>query len=146
MSLKTLRYIAGTAPLPSVGAFPAQTTKTGTISSLLTVVTGVGTLFAKELVQSDYIYNATTNEIRKIVGISSDTILRIDSPFTSELAGQAVFISRAKYVSVAITATGSGTKDGAVVATGQFISLNSDGGVAPFAYSGSLIFDVGYFE
>lgn len=144
MSLITKRYIAGSGGLPAQGTLPTNTTKTGTCSSLLTIVTGTGTLFTKELVRSDYLYNSATNEIREITGIINDTTLIIEAPFTSELAGQAVLMTRAQYISVAVTATGAGTKDGIAVATGQFISLNSNNGVAPFTYSGSLTFDVGY--
>lgn len=146
MALKTKRYIAGTAPAPAQGPLPFAIVKTGAVSSLLTVVTGTGTLFTKELVQSDYLYNATSNEIRKITGIQNDTTLIIESPFTSELAAAAVVITRVQYVSVAITATGAGTKDGVAIASGQFLSFNSDGGISPFTYSGSLTFDVGYNE
>lgn len=144
MSLITKTYIAGSGGFPSSGPFPVASTKTGTCSSLLTIVTGTGTKFTTEIVRSDYLYNATTNEVRKITGISSDTILQIESPFTTELAGQAVFITRAQYISIAITATGSGTKDGVAIASGQFKSFNSENGIAPFTYSGSLTFDVGY--
>lgn len=146
MALKTKRYIAGTAPAPAQGTLPFAITKTGTVSSVGTVVTGTGTLFTTELVQSDYLYNAATNEIREITGIQNNTTLIIDSAFTSPLSAVAVQTSRTQFVSVAITATGTGTKDGVAIASGQFLSFNSDGGISPFTYSGSLTFDVGYNE
>lgn len=146
MALKTKRYIAGTAPAAATGTLPFAITKTGTVSSVGTVVTGTGTLFTTELVQSDYLYNAATNEVRKITGIQSNTILRIDTAFTSPLSAVAVQTSRAQFVSVAITATGAGTKDGVAMTSGQNISINNDAGISPFTYSGSLTFDVGYNE
>lgn len=144
MALKTKRYIAGVAPAPAQGTLPFATTKTGTVSSVGTVVTGTGALFTTELVQGDYLYNAATNEVRKITGIQNNTTLIIELAFTSPLSAVAVQISRAQFVSVAITATGAGTKDGVAIALGQFLSFNSDSGVDPFTYSGSLTFDVGY--
>lgn len=146
MAVKTIRYIAGSGGFPAQGPLPLAMTKTGTISSLLTVVTGVGTLFTKEMVRGQYLYNQPTNELRKIAGIANDTTLIITSPFTSELAAQAAFLVSPQYNSVAITATGAGTKDGVAIASGQFISLNADSGEGPFTYSGSLVFDVSYFE
>lgn len=144
MALKTIRYIAGTAPTPSAGPIPFAITKTGTVSSTGTVVTGTGTLFTTELVQGDYLYNAATNEVRKISGIQSNTILRIESAFTSGLSAVSVQVSRSQFVSIAITATGAGTKDGAAISSGQLLSFNNDSGLEPFTYSGALTFDVGY--
>jgi len=144
MALLTKRLIAGVGGFPAQGPLPIATTKTGTITSLLTVVTGTGTNFTKEVVRNDYLYNATSNEIRQIVGVTNDTILIIEAAFTTELAGQAVFITRAQYATVAIIATGAGTKDGQAIALGQFISMSGDFGIMPFTYSGSLTFDIGY--
>ena len=144
MSLKTKIFIAGSGGFPASGPLPLASTKTGTCSSLLTVVTGTGSFFTKEIVRSDYLYNATSNEIRKITGIANDTTFIIEAAFTTELSGAPVFITRAQYVSVAITAVGAGTKDGVAIAAGQFSSFNSGAGVEPFTYSGSLTFNVGY--
>jgi hypothetical protein len=146
MALKTLRYIAGSGGFPSAGSLPAAVTKTGTITSLLTIVTGTGTQFTKDLVRGQYLYNSSTNEVRKITGVSNDTTLIIESAFTSELSASAVYMTEAQYVSIAITATGGAFKDGVAIATGQFISFNSDSAISPFTYSGSLTFDVGYTE
>lgn len=151
MTLVTKRFISGAGGFASTGTLPVAITLTGTVSSsgtgvAGTVVVGTGTQFTKQVVQSDYIYNSVTNELRQVVGIANDNILIIDSAFTTGLSTQALLQCRATYVSVAITATGAGTKDGVAIATGQFLSFNSDSGVAPFAYAGSLTFDVGIVD
>jgi len=143
MPLKTERYIAG-AGSPASGPLPFSTTKTGTVTTLGTVVTGTGTQFDKELVVGDYIYNTTDNSVRRIVGIYDSGLLRIESPFTTQLAAAALLISRPRFLSVACIATGAATKDGVAIATGQFLSFNSEACVAPFTYSGSITFDVTY--
>lgn len=146
MPLSTRRLIAGSGSTPTQGPLPLATTLTGTMSSVGTVVTGVGSLFTKDLVRSDHLYNTSTNEVRKISGISGDTILILDSPFSSDMASQAVLMSRAKYVSIGITATGGGQNNNVAIASGQFLSFNGDGNIEPFTYSGSLTFDVGYIS
>jgi len=146
MPLKTERYIAGTAPAPATGPLPFKDTKTGTISTIGTVVTGVGTLFDKELVVGDSIYNSTDNSLRKIVGIQDNLTLRIDSAFTTELVSSILYISRARYLSVTCIATGEATKDGVAIASGQFLTFNSEACVEPFTYSGSITFDVTYLK
>lgn len=145
MTLITQRFIAGSGTFPASGPLPQSITKTGTISSLSTIVTGTGTLFTTELVRGDYLYNASTNEVRRIDAIFNDTTLVISSAFTTtELSGAALRISRAQYLSIGIIATGAAQKDNIALTSGQFISLNSNNCVAPFTYSGAVTFDVSY--
>jgi len=65
---------------------------TGTVSSSLSnvTVTGVGTKFQDELVPGSIIKDAVTGQERKVVSISSQTSLTINSPFSPSLSGASV--------------------------------------------------------
>lgn len=62
---------------------------TGTVTSLTTTITGIGTLFTTELNAGDYIGNAIKG-FRRVSSIVSDTSLTIDSAFLTEFAGAAI--------------------------------------------------------
>jgi hypothetical protein len=78
-----LLTLSVTASSPSVTSVFAA--RTGTISSLGTVVSGVSTKFREELQIGEYIYAG--GEHRKVVGVIDDTQLLIDSAFSSTISG-----------------------------------------------------------
>lgn len=59
---------------------------TGTISSLGINVTGVSTLFNSEVRVGDYLYDSNTNTVRKVVSITANTSLVIESPFPANIS------------------------------------------------------------
>ena len=64
---------------------PLLTTKTGTIETEGKIVRGTGTKFLKELIPMiDYIFDGT--EIRKVIGVSTDILANLESPFASDIA------------------------------------------------------------
>lgn len=80
----------------NVQTFPGIVELTGTVASSGTTVTGTGTLFLSELLDDSgfilypYIWNSTSNEIRKIIGVYSDTSFVIENAFGTDLAGELV--------------------------------------------------------
>jgi len=68
---------------------PASASGTGTIVTLGTTITGTNTLFKTEMPEGSYLYNATNNELRKIISVISNTIALMESPITTEYAGSA---------------------------------------------------------
>jgi hypothetical protein len=86
--------------------FPLPETKTGTVSSSLTTVTGVGTDFQKELTVGDWIWDGT--ELKEIVGISYDRqTLNVDSAFSVALAGVPLnVVPKSEYEEISVSNVG----------------------------------------
>jgi len=115
-------------PITTLTPFPLPETKTGLIDSSLTVVKGTGTDFTEEDIRKgDFLWNQVQGELRKIVGKSySSEILNIDSPFTTDLAGEPLVIVKAnqiKSVSLSNIGGAAGTVDGEVIAILQTLSF-----------------------
>ncbi len=62
------RYITGVNGFPNIGTLPASRLLTGTFGSVGVVVTGVGSKFTTEMVEGDWLYSTTNNELRRIEG------------------------------------------------------------------------------
>lgn len=75
----------------SVTLVPFATAKTGTVSTLGTKATGVGTFFIAEVPQNSILWNSA-HEWRKALRIISDTEMVLDSAFTTPLSANAVMI------------------------------------------------------
>lgn len=80
---------------------------TGTVSSSSTTVTGSGTLFSSELAVDDYI-GTVSKGYRKVISITSDTILIVESAFDTALATEAIYQTEIKkgFMDLANTAPG----------------------------------------
>ncbi len=66
---------------------PVQVNGTGTIVTDGTTVIGTGTLFTSEMQKGSWLVDLSTNEIRKVINVTNDTLAYIDYPFTVDLAG-----------------------------------------------------------
>lgn len=87
------------------GGLTPQATKslTGTASSSTTTITGVGTLFLSELRVGDLIYQTSNPDIaRRIVSITSNLVLTIESAFPSEFSGVACSIYNTTQLQISI--------------------------------------------
>ena len=71
--------------------FTAFTARTGTISSVLTNVTGVGTLFASEIRVGDKIKSGAQTRTVTSIGVLGPLSLTTDTPFSPPLAPASVF-------------------------------------------------------
>lgn len=90
------------------------------------------TLFTKQCVVGDFIYNATQSEVHKIVYISNDLSMQIQEAFGSDLANQALLISpcspRPKEISILIpNGNAAGLIDGVSWAAGIAFDVSKDG-------------------
>lgn len=74
-------WAAGT----NAGAMPAKVAKTGTITSVGTAVTGIGTLFTTEFQVGDVLWSNSKNEGRGIVTITDANNIVIESAFTTDI-------------------------------------------------------------
>jgi hypothetical protein len=57
----------------------------GTVSSTALVVNGTSTVFTEHFLRGDYIYDPNTQTARQITGIISDTEMRINAPFPTDM-------------------------------------------------------------
>ena len=152
MSIAILRMerVVTTTDIPVKGPLPLQNSLTGTFTSAGVIVFGSGTTFTKDFVPGDWIYSATTNEIRKVEGVQSDTIMRVSSAFTSPALAQACNRVRGQLLrglSIWVSGAGAVTINGDSFATGETYSVNSSSGIEPIVYdaTGSTItFDLNY--
>lgn len=136
---------AGTAPLPAQGPLPLPFAFTGTFATSGIKVIGTSTTFTKDLVQGDYLYDTTQNEIRRVASVFDDTTAFLESAFTLDSSAQAVKVSRAKYTSLIIQPTGVSTIDGvSLTSTSPIISLNDGGAIKPLIYTGAIKFTASY--
>ena len=80
---------------------------TGTVSSSSTIVTGSGTLFSSELAVDDYIGTASKG-YRKVITITSDTVVIVESAFDTALATEAIYKTETEkgFMDLANTAPG----------------------------------------
>lgn len=131
---------------------PASITLTGTISSVGTLVTGVGTLFTSEIAYANadgklrykFIYNAGRNEIREIDRVLTDTTLVLKTAFGGNLTTQALTCPDYRYQYEEVTAACAGT--GGIISTpggspvtmlqNSAINFRWDGGLDPIALNG----------
>lgn len=75
-------------PFVSTGlnCYPNPEEKRGTISTVGVAVQGTDTLFLTEMVAGSYIYNASSNELRIVKSVNSDTLAYIDVAFGTDLS------------------------------------------------------------
>jgi hypothetical protein len=75
---------------------PAAAAITGTIQTFGIGIKGTGTAFLTEMRVGDWLYNATTNEVRKINQVLNDDTAYINRVFASDLAAlsQCITIKR----------------------------------------------------
>ena len=73
-----LRVVAGTAPK----------SLTGTISSNGTAVSGLSTSFLSEIAPGNYLYDPNTNSVRKVIRVTTNNLLEIESPFSANIPSQ----------------------------------------------------------
>lgn len=126
-------------------AFPAPITKTGTISHVsgTTIVTGTGTLLMRDAMIGDYIYVASAtagSRLRKVVDVTSNDVLIIESSFGSTLSGVAFTICKSglyNKVDIQVTGGSSGKIEGVTIPTGKTVSYYNQGGLAPIEVDGS---------
>lgn len=145
------RLITGVDGFPNKGTLPAFRTLTGTYSSSGVVVTGTSSLFTTEVVEGDWLFNATTNELRKVQGVTIDTILILEAAFSSDASGEDVAACRTLYRSISITISGTvaATFNESTFQPGEVYSLNSNNSIAAVTYDASggseqITFDVVY--
>lgn len=75
------------APITSKVTIPASVAISGTLTSVGTVVTGIGTDFQNDVKLGDWIYDAAQNEIRQIKSISERTeVFHLTRAFSVDLA------------------------------------------------------------
>ena len=105
---------------------PVYTTKTGTITTSGKNVIGVGTLFVTEVRPGDWMVDINNfDELRKVVSITDDTHLVVDSPFQGDILVAAPFRtvrSRAKQISIANAGATDATVDGEPLIPGETIT------------------------
>lgn len=145
------RYITGVGGFAAVGTLPVAVAKTGTFSSVGTIVTGTGTLFNKELVEGDWLYSTNSKELREVgwINIKRETNLKLVSAFTTPSINDPVLVCRTRYKSVMITISGAAvvTVNGKTYQPGEVLSFNSDTGIVPIYYDATgseITFDVTY--
>lgn len=91
---------------------PASVGCTGTFITQGTGIVGTGTLFFTELPINSYVYDASSNEIRRVTRVDSNTTAWLTKAFTADLSSaQHQIISASKctakqYVFTAVTAVG----------------------------------------
>jgi len=73
---------------PSANAF--NQTLVGTVSSSSNVLTGIGTSFLSRVTRGSIIIDSVSGQQRKVIGVSSDTQLSVDSAFSPALSGATV--------------------------------------------------------
>lgn len=125
------------------GTIPANTTKTGTISSTGARVTGTSTLFKtfSQVRKGDFIFSQ--NQVRRVEAIYSDTIIGINAAFVPDLSAVAFKVIRhLPDVKVSILNTGGAvakistmTSDDQDLGQGVEISYESNNSVGPIAYN-----------
>lgn len=152
MSIKltqTARYVTGVNGYAVKGTLPLARALTGTFSSAGTVVIGTGTLFTTEIVEGDWLFSTTTNELRRVEGVSTDTTLRLEQAFSVDQTTQATKTCRALYFTIILTVSGgtSVTINGATYKSEEIISYNASNCLMPWYYDATgseLTFDVSY--
>lgn len=145
------RYITGQFGFPKTGTLPKARLLTGTYSSVGVVVTGTSSLFTTEIVEGDWLYNATTNELKRIQGITTDTILILEAAFSANASGELVQNCRTLYRTISISITGSTTAkiDSRPWTANEVNTINAENSIAPITYEASagtaeITFDVIY--
>lgn len=130
---------------------PSPLTLTGTISSVGTLVTGVGTLFTTEVQEKNrthfalkytHIYDPNQNVARPIDYVLNDTSLLLKKAFPANMTSQAIQVPDAsvEYSEVSVLSIGaSGIIDGVTMATGSVINMNTErqGSLDPVAIDGT---------
>jgi hypothetical protein len=100
--------------------FPLPITKTGTVDSSGTVVTGTGTDFSKEVQVGDWMWDGS--ELKEIIGVSYDReTLNVDSAFSVPLVGAALnVVPKSEYEEISVSNVGNmdTTIDGEVFVKG----------------------------
>lgn len=82
--LYTIDNAKSTAPRPE--------SLTGTVDSENYHVIGTGTQFLSEVQVGDYVVNYTSNEVRRVKDVKSDTLLGLNKPFSSEMSSAGLVI------------------------------------------------------
>lgn len=106
---------------------PEYTTKSGTYTTSGKNVTGVGTSFKSQVRPGDWIADITNfDELRKVVSVTDDTHLTIDSPFQGDILVATTvktIRSRAKLISITNTGGSDATIDGNPLIPGETASF-----------------------
>jgi hypothetical protein len=87
---------------------PKSTSVSGTVSSFGTsrVITGSGTSFLSEVNGGDYIVNLTTNELRQVDFIISDTEIILKTAFATPFTGATVRATKGDSLEISVGAAG----------------------------------------
>ncbi len=117
---------------------PLPVSISGTFVTSGTTVTGTGTKFTSECVVGDWIFNAATYEVRRIDFIVSDTLLAIESAFTSDIGSgidiKVPLIPRVKQISVANEGGASGKINGVAFLAGATANWGKEARTKTGAY------------
>lgn len=112
--------------IPAQGCFPLPVTKTGTMSTTNTdvtdpglIVTGVGTKFLTEINVHDNLVNSI-GQLRRVLEVRSDTMIKLEAKFPSSLAGVAVKVARKSFYKM-IYAKSTGAADATALQEQAFI-------------------------
>lgn len=106
---------------------PAYAVKTGTLSETAgsKEIAGTGTLFTTETKIGDWIVDLTNHEMRRIVGIGSNTACNVDNSFSNTLAGVTVkIIPSSRVVKIdGICVAGGGKIDTVTLPTNVWMNI-----------------------
>jgi len=112
MATNTFNQIPSTVASATKVTVPQSSAGTGTIVTNKLGVTGTDTKFLTELPLCSWLYNSSTNELRKVTQVMSDTYAILEKAFTSEISGSAPSIISAldakakQYTFTALTVAG----------------------------------------
>lgn len=133
--------LPGALSTSSAARLPAEVTMTGLISHVNStkLVTGVGTLFLKELKVGAYIY--ANGVLRKITYIESDTRLTVESTFGTDLNSVALKVCEsAIYRRIRIEnvhASAAASVLGQALPAGKHVEYYEPAGLEPLFYDGT---------
>ena len=96
MATDTFNQIPSTVASATKVTVPASANSSGTIVTNGLGVTGTLTKFLTELPLCSWIYNSSTNELRRVTQVMSDTYAILEEKFSSEISGTAPAIINAK--------------------------------------------------
>ena len=150
MSTLNRPVLPGNYNVSSKDTIPASITLTGTYSSVGTVVTGVGTLFKTEILDTKvqqpklrchWLFDPATVTVREISHVLSDTSLILKQAFPSNVAGGTSVKCpdpTIDYLEISvISPIAGGIINGSSVLAGSTITWANDNGINPVAIDGT---------
>lgn len=111
-SVQQKHFIASTSI-----CIPREVQLTGTVSSSGVIVTGTGTLFTTQILQTGttmlrnkYLFSPANGQVIEIIKVLSNTSLMLAAPFTTPLSGENVYVPDISYnmYSVSLNPLGAG--------------------------------------